>query len=150
MGPTAITLVMRWPGESSFLYQWSRTTSSLQMSQEGAVYAAPKMLFELKDSHAAIGAFVDKRQEAATFPFLHRHLGHHGDSCTGRHHGQDRRELAAFKDHIGLQPGASAGRQGVFAEAVAFLEQEKGIVFDLRKMDVGRRPQPMTRGDDHV
>ena len=77
MRPTAITLVMRWPGDSSYLYQWSRTTSNLQMPQEGAVYTAPKMLFELQDSHAAIGAFVGKRQEAATFPFLHRHLGHH-------------------------------------------------------------------------
>ncbi len=103
------------------------------MLQKGAVDAAAEVLLELHDSDAAVGAVICERDEAAAFAFFDCHFGDHGDACASGHHGQNRGELSAFKNNVGLQTGASAGGEGVFAEAVAFFEQEKRIVLDVRE-----------------
>src|SRR5206468_4978109 len=86
------------------------------MLQKGAVDAAAEVLLELHDSDAAVGAVICERDEAAAFAFFDCHFGDHGDACASGHHGQNRGELSAFKNNVGLQTGASAGGEGVFAE----------------------------------
>src|SRR2546429_492181 len=73
------------------------------------------------------------------------------DSGGGRgHHGQNRGELSAFKNNVGLQTGASAGGEGVFAEAVAFFKQEKRIVLDLFQVNSGQRRETVIHWKDNV
>jgi hypothetical protein len=109
-----------------------------QVLQKRAVNAAPEVLLELHDSDAAVGAVICERDEAAALALFDGHLGYYRDACTRRHHGQNRSELAALKDHVGLQAGPSAGGESIFAEAVAFLEQEKRIVLDLFQVNSGQ------------
>src|SRR5438477_192245 len=70
---------------------------------------------------AAVGAVICERNEAAAFAFFDCHFGDHGDACASGHHGQNRGELAALKDDVGLQAGASASGQRIFTKTVAFL-----------------------------
>ena len=120
------------------------------MLQKRAVDAAAEVLLELHDSYAAIGAIVCKPEKTAAFAFFDRHLGDYGDACAGSHHRQDGGELSALKHHIRLQAGASAGRQGIFPKAVAFLEQKKRIVLDLLEVNAGQRRQPVILRNDGV
>src|SRR5437867_11111154 len=120
------------------------------MLQKGAVDAAAEVLLELHDSDAAVGAVICERDEAAAFAFFDCHFGDHGDACASGHHGQNRGELSAFKNNVGLQTGASAGGEGVFAEAVAFFEQEKRIVLDLFQVNSGQRRKAVIFWKDNV
>src|SRR5213593_706651 len=108
------------------------------MLQKGAVDAAAEVLLELHDS------------DAAAFAFFDCHFGDHGDACASGHHGQNRGELSAFKNNVGLQTGAAAGGEGVFAEAVAFFEQEKRIVLDLFQVNSGQRRETVIHWKDNV
>src|SRR2546421_10494057 len=120
------------------------------MLQKGAVDAAAEVLLELHESDAAVGAVICERNEAAAFAFFDCHFGDHGDACASGHHGQNRGELSAFKNNVGLQTGASAGGEGIFAEAVAFFEQEKRIVLDLFQVNSGQRRETVIHWKDNV
>jgi len=109
-----------------------------QVLQKRAVNAAAEVLLELHDSDAAVGAVICERDEAAALALFDGHLGYYRDACTRRHHGQNCGELAALKHHVGLEAGASASRESIFAKAVAFLEQEKRIVLDLFQVNSGQ------------
>src|SRR5207244_12081023 len=104
----------------------------------------------LHDADAAVGAVICERDEAAAFAFFDCHFGDHGDACASGHHGQNRGELSAFKNNVGLQTGASAGGEGVFAEAVAFFKQEKRIVLDLFQVNSGQRRETVIHWKDNV
>jgi len=58
--------------------------------------------------------------------------------------------VAAHKDDVGLHWRPGANRQGILAETVALLEQQKRVAFDLCQVRVARRRQPMVSGNDHV
>src|ERR1700687_482850 len=105
---------------------------------------------KLHNSHATVSTLITQRNESATVPLFDRHLRHHGDSTTGRYHRQNRGELAALKNDVGLQSRPFANRQGVLAEAVALLEQEKPVIFDLREVHVAGRRQTVISGNDQI
>src|SRR5712671_4765372 len=107
------------------------------MLHKCAVYAAAEMLFQLDNSNATVRTLVRERQKSAPFSLLDRHFGHHRYSRPSRHHRQDGSELTALNNYIRLHPGASAGGQSVFAKAVALLQQQKGIVRNLCKVNMG-------------
>ena len=44
------------------------------------MYTAAKMLLQLYDSHAPVGALIRKRNESASFSWLDCHFGYHRDS----------------------------------------------------------------------
>src|SRR3989442_14195994 len=98
------------------------------MLQKRAVDAAAEVLLELDDSDTAVGAVIGERGEGAAFAVFHCHFGDHGDACAGGHHGQNRGELAALKDEVWREAGASASGQRIFTKKRAFLLQEKRVV----------------------
>src|SRR5258708_20292861 len=105
------------------------------MLHECAVYATAEVLFQLHNSNPTVRTLICEGQEAAAFPLLDGHFRHHRYSCSGGYHSQDGSELAALKNHIRLQPGASASGQRVFAKAVTLFHQYKSVVRDLRHVN---------------
>ncbi len=122
----------------------------VQMFQKCAVYAAAEVMSQLQNSHATVSILITQWNESATLPFFDRHFRHYGHSTAGRYHRQNRGELAALKNDVGLESRPGTHREGILAKAVALLEQQKRVILDLYQVHVRERCQTMVTGNDQV
>src|SRR5581483_4497253 len=114
------------------------------------MHAAAEVMLELQDADAAVSACIGEGNKAAARTLFDGHLRHQRNPGTRGHHRQDGGELPAFENYVGLQARASAHRQSVLAETVSFLEEQEGIVLDLREAQLPRRRKAVVLRNYHI
>ena len=89
--------------------------------------AGERAATETDGTDGADSVFVGQADVCAVGFFVGGHLGHDRNTHAGSHHAEQAAELAAFKHNLRMEARAIAGRQSIFAKAVAVSQEEEGL-----------------------